>query len=75
LIISDTCKNHPKRLDSDNTVNLSSLTVNLCIANSSLEHTDALALEVAAVIIGRMAFLVREGHFQFLTGVGTHWSE
>jgi hypothetical protein len=29
ITISDTCKNHPKRLDSDNTVNLSSLIVSL----------------------------------------------
>jgi hypothetical protein len=29
VVISDTCKNQPKRLDSDNTINLSSLIVNL----------------------------------------------
>ena len=29
ITISDTCKNHPKRLDSDNTINLSRLIVNL----------------------------------------------
>jgi hypothetical protein len=29
ITISDTCKNQPKRLDSDNTINLSSLTVSL----------------------------------------------
>ena len=29
ITISDTCKNQPKRLDSDNTINLSSLIVSL----------------------------------------------
>jgi hypothetical protein len=29
ITISDTCKNHPKSLDSDNTINLSSLIVSL----------------------------------------------
>ena len=29
ITISDTCKTHPKRLDSDNTINLSSLIVSL----------------------------------------------
>jgi len=31
ITISDTCKNQPKRLDSDNTINLSSLIVSLVI--------------------------------------------
>jgi hypothetical protein len=29
VTVSDTCKNQPKRLDFDNTINLSSLIVNL----------------------------------------------
>jgi hypothetical protein len=31
ITISDTCKNQPKRLDFDNTINLSSLIVSLAI--------------------------------------------
>jgi hypothetical protein len=31
ITISDTCKNQPKRLDSDNTINLSSLIVSLAL--------------------------------------------
>jgi hypothetical protein len=31
ITISDTCKNQPKRLDFDNTINLSSLIVSLVI--------------------------------------------
>ena len=35
ITISDTCKNQPKRLDFDNTINLSSLIVNLVVETSS----------------------------------------
>ena len=31
ITISDTCKNQPKRIDSDNTINLSSLIVSLVV--------------------------------------------
>jgi hypothetical protein len=31
ITISDTCKNQPKRLDSDNTINLSNLIVSLAL--------------------------------------------
>ncbi len=42
ITISDTCKNQPNRLDSDNTINLSSLIVSLAsspVQNVSLPHT------------------------------------
>jgi hypothetical protein len=35
ITISDTCKNQPKRLDFDNTINLSSLIVSLVRDSSS----------------------------------------
>jgi hypothetical protein len=34
ITISDTCKNQPKRLDSDNTINLSSLIVSLAVTGN-----------------------------------------
>ena len=36
ITISDTCKNQPKRIDSDNTINLSSLIVSLPLRLSPL---------------------------------------
>jgi hypothetical protein len=37
ITISDTCKNQPKRLDFDNTINLSSLIVSLVVYLSATE--------------------------------------
>ena len=51
ITISDTCKNQPKRLDFDNTINLSSLIVSL-VAQYRFQHpqvtfeTDEVTQEV-----------------------------
>jgi hypothetical protein len=41
ITISDTCKNQPKRLDSDKTINLSSLIVSLGQIGQQMEKDNA----------------------------------
>ena len=52
ITISDTCKNQPKRLDSDNTINLSSLIVTLGPSSTDRVRSCHHMLEVLCIFLG-----------------------
>ncbi len=61
ITISDTCKNQPKRLDNDNTINLSSLIV-------SLDLTTVWNCK-SPTIVDKSRFNIRNGVFQHLPSI------